>query len=95
MQTITVANLQDNLRAYLDQVARGEELVIESNHRPFARMLPLAAPNEMEADDTALVAAGLMRLPSAELTEEFWQTPAPQVSTEAIVTAIQADRDER
>jgi len=36
-----------------------------------------------------------MRLPTAELTEDFWQMPAPQVSTAAIIAAIQADRDER
>lgn len=94
MQTITVADLQHNLNAYLEQVARGEELLIEDNRRPFARLLPLIVADEFEAEDLALVTAGLMRLPTAELTEEFWQMPAPRVATEAIVAAIQADSSE-
>ena len=46
-------------------------------------------------EENKLVEAGLMRLPAAELTEDFWQMPAPQVPTDAIIAAIQADRDER
>jgi hypothetical protein len=53
------------------------------------------AGGAFDEEENKLVEAGLMRLPTAELTEEFWQMPAPQVSTAAIIAAIQADRDER
>ena len=53
------------------------------------------AGDVFDDEENKLVEAGLMRLPTAELTEDFWQMPAPQVSTAAIIAAIQADRDER
>ena len=53
------------------------------------------AGGDFDDEENKLVEAGLMRLPTAELTEDFWQMPAPQVSTAAIIAAIQADRDER
>lgn len=54
-----------------------------------------AAGGDFDDEENKLVEAGFMRLPTAELTEDFWQMPAPQVSTAAIIAAIQADRDER
>jgi hypothetical protein len=53
------------------------------------------AGDAFDDEENKLVEAGLMRLPTAELTEDFWQMPAPQVSTAAIIAAIQADHDER
>jgi hypothetical protein len=53
------------------------------------------AGDAFDDEENKLVEAGLMRAPTAELTEDFWQMPAPQVSTAAIIAAIQADRDER
>ncbi len=54
-----------------------------------------AAGGAFDEEENKLVEAGLIRLPTAELTEDFWQMPAPQVSTAALIAAIQADRDER
>jgi hypothetical protein len=53
------------------------------------------AGDAFDDEENKLVEAGLMRLPTSELTEDFWQMPAPQVSSAAMIAAIQADRDER
>ena len=53
-----------------------------------------ATKDELDAEEAELVAAGLMRLPTAEIPEDFWEMPAPRVSMDKIIAAIQADRDE-
>jgi hypothetical protein len=53
--------------------------------------VPLAAGNT-EAEELALAAAGLLRLPEASLPDEFWSTPAPRVPMGNILAAIRAER---
>lgn len=48
MQTVTVSDLQNNLPAYLEQVLRGEELFVEDQHRPIARLLPLVDSDDLD-----------------------------------------------
>ena len=95
MQTITISELKNNLSVYIDQVSHGEELLIKDDSRPLARLIPASANGDLDDDEAALVAAGVLRLPTEELTEDFWEMPAPEVSTDAILAAIKADRDER
>ncbi len=35
-----------------------------------------------------------MRLPKKELTEDFWETDAPEIPLEKFVEAIRSERDE-
>jgi len=41
-----------------------------------------------------MAAAGLVRLPTEELPESFWEMEAPVVAMEDIVAAVRAERDE-
>jgi hypothetical protein len=41
-----------------------------------------------------LVEQGFMSLPKKELTEDFWNVDAPEVSTEKIAEVIRNERDE-
>ncbi|HZS44373.1 MAG TPA: type II toxin-antitoxin system prevent-host-death family antitoxin [Blastocatellia bacterium] len=94
MQTVNIADLKNNLSAYLEKVRRGEELIVKDRNQPIARVLPLRAEEDYELEEEALVAAGLLRLPTAELPKDFWKTPAPNVPIEKLRAAIRADRDE-
>jgi hypothetical protein len=49
---------------------------------------------DLDAEEEQLVAAGLLRLPTAELSPDFWKMPAPTVPMETLLAAIQAERDE-
>jgi prevent-host-death family protein len=90
MQTVNIAELKNNLSAYLEQVRNGEELIVKDRNRPVARLVPLTSGEDLEA----LVAAGLMRLPAKEKSEDFLSLPAPQVATADIRAVIRAERDE-
>ena len=94
MLTVNIADLKNNLSAYLEQVRHGEEVIVKDRNRPVARLMPLTAGEDLDAEEAELVAAGLMRLPTAEIPEDFWKMPAPRVSMDKIIAAIQADRDE-
>lgn len=88
MQTISVSELQHNLGWYLEKVKAGGEIMVEDENEIIARISPF------ETEEARLIAGGLMRLPEKELTEDFWESDAPEISTEKIVEAIRAERDE-
>ena len=94
MQTVNIADLKNNLSAWLEQVRNGEELVVKDRNTPIARLMPLAAGEDLDAEEESLVAAGLMRLALDRKNDDFLDLPAPTVSLEAIRAAIQAERDE-
>ena len=41
-----------------------------------------------------LVSQGLMTMPKKQLTEDFWETDATEISLKKIVEAIRSERDE-
>ncbi len=51
-------------------------------------------PADAKDEETRLIAEGLMRLPKKELTEDFWETDAPEIPLEKFVEAIRSERDE-
>jgi prevent-host-death family protein len=94
MQTVNIAELKNNLSAYLEQVKNGEELIVKDRNRPVARLVPLTAGEDLDAEEEALVAAGLMRLPAKVKSDDFLALPAPRVALSDIQAAIRAERDE-
>jgi prevent-host-death family protein len=94
MQTVNIAELKNNLSAYLEQVKNGEELIVKDRNRPIARLVPLTSGEDLDAEEEVLVAAGLMRLPVKEKSDDFLALPAPQVTMADIQAAIRAERNE-
>ena len=47
----------------------------------------------MDAEEEALVAAGLMRLPAKEKSDDLLSLPAPRVAAADIRAVIRAERD--
>ncbi len=94
MRTVNVAELKSNLSAFLEQVRNGAELIVKDRNRPIARLMPLAAGDDLNAEEEILVGAGLMRLPLEAKSDEFLDLPAPEVSLEIIREMIRSERDE-
>ncbi len=90
MHTISVSQLQHNLISYLEKAKDGDEIIIEDKNEAIARILPL----DVRDEEARLVAEGLMRLPKKKLTEDFWETDAPEIPLEKFVEAIRSERDE-
>jgi prevent-host-death family protein len=94
MQTVNIAELKSNLSAFLELVRNGEELIVKDRNRPIARVMPLAAGEDLDSEEEILVGAGLMRLPLEAKSDEFLEMPAPDVSLETIRQIIRDERDE-
>ena len=94
MPSITLTELEKNLRDYLKEVRAGHEVVIRDRNRVFARLVPVHEDDELEAHVLKLAAAGRVRLSSAELPPEFWDEPGADVPLAALIAAVRADRDE-
>ncbi len=90
MQTISVSELQQNLGLYLEKVKDGDEIIVEDDNEVIARILPFAEKDE----EQILVSQGSMTMPKKELSEDFWESDAPEVSLEKIVETIRSERDE-
>ncbi|MCA1815010.1 MAG: type II toxin-antitoxin system prevent-host-death family antitoxin [Acidobacteria bacterium] len=94
MRTVNIADLKNNLSAYLERVRRGEELLVKDRNRPIARLVLLAAGEDLDSEEMELAAAGLIRLPTKSLPDSFCKMPAPRVSFEDAVSAVTSERDE-
>src|SRR5437867_8179131 len=60
MRSTNIADLRNRLTQYLREVRAGEEIVVRDRQRPIARIVPFTVDKD-DADDTALIAGGLMR----------------------------------
>jgi prevent-host-death family protein len=94
MRTVNIADLKNNLSAYLERVRAGEELLVKDRNRPIARLIPLNSAENLNEEEIELAAAGLIRLPHAALSQSFWKTPAPRISLADAVDAVTSERDE-
>jgi prevent-host-death family protein len=94
MQTVNIAELKNNLSAYLEKVKNGVELIVKDRNRPVARLVPLSEGEDLDAEEAALVAGGLMRLPVKAKSDDFLALPAPRVAIADIQAVIRAERDE-
>ncbi len=78
MQTANIATAKNQLSRLIEQVKRGETIVITERNRPVARLQPL------EAGDTsleALHASGLLSPPKSALdVPAFLASPRPAVA---------------
>ena len=92
MRSASIAELKNRLRAYLNDVRRGEEILIRDRNLPIAKIVPLASAGNDDAEETTLAAAGKLRMRERKLPASFWSTPAPRVSPKRATAAVTADR---
>jgi prevent-host-death family protein len=93
MRSANIAELRDRLTHYLREVRAGQEIIVRDRQRPIAKIVPLAVDDD--ADDTALVAAGLMRKAQRPLPAAFWRPRRAAVTVRTAVAALRADRADR
>ena len=95
MKTANIAELKNHLSNYLADVKRGEEILISDRNRPIAKIVPLHNTDEFPAEELALAAAGVLRLPENQnLPEAFWKEKRPNLKSETAIRAVIDERDE-
>jgi prevent-host-death family protein len=89
METVRIAQLKNNLSAYLNKVRSGQELIVQDRDVPVARIIPWNA----EADELAdLAGRGLLHLGGGPVDDKLFLIPAPKVDRKAMKLAIEAER---
>lgn len=91
MRSANIADLRNRLTQYLREVRAGEEIIVRDRQRPIAKIVPFTVD---DADDAALVVAGMMRKGSGALPPSFWKARRSRVPVRTIVAALTTDRDE-
>ena len=91
---MSIAELKDNLSAYLGRVRQGEEIVVRDRKIPIAKIVPLGDAGDLSAEEIALVADGKLRPATGALPRSFWTLRAPRVTRDALLAAIEAEREE-
>jgi len=79
METAAVSKLKANLSEYLLKVKSGEEIVVTDRGKPVARIVPIRRNEEgISPHLLTLEKAGLARIGSGKLPDEFWTRPRPK-----------------
>jgi len=92
MRSTNISDLRNHLTRYLKEVRAGEEIVVRDRQLPFAKIVPLE--HDAEAEDSGLVAAGLMRRAERALPASFWRVRRASVEPEVAANAVSRDRDD-
>jgi prevent-host-death family protein len=93
-RAVSIAELKNKLSAYLAEVRRGEEFVVNDRRLPIARIVPLPRSPAIDDEAVALAAEGKLRLPERPLTASFWRMRAPKVDKGRLLEALRAEREE-
>lgn len=95
MKTASIVELKSRLSSYLAAVKRGEEVIIREHNRPIARLVPLLAEVDNDAEEQALISAGVINPPRRRrLPASFWQEARPHLSEARAAQAVRDERDE-
>jgi prevent-host-death family protein len=98
MRTANIGVLKNRLSAYLKFVRNGEEVIVCDRNVPIARILPLEPPDDYNAEEARLIAAGILNPPKDPRPmdwDAFWALPRPNVSDEAVKEAIDWAKGDR
>ena len=98
MRPVQIAELKNQLSAYLNLVRAGEEVLIRDRAVPIAKIVPLDQ-NESDLEEQSLVAQGLLRLPKTRFkVEEFLSVGrtlhSPKLNPGAIQRAVDFARED-
>ena len=93
-----IAELKNNLSAFLKGVKNGGEVIVSERNVPFAKIVPFVEIEEYETEEEKLVAEGILAPPTnvGSLPDSFWDDDdLPNVPLEKILEVIREERDER
>jgi len=98
MASVQIADLKNNLSAYLRKVRTGEEVIICDRKSPIAKIVPLST-GDFDLEEQELIAKGLMLPPQKPFDAEAFFAIGrglrmPRVSRAAIRRAMDFTREE-
>ena len=92
VRSTNIADLRSHLTRYLKEVRAGEKIVIRHRQLPSAKIVPLE--HDDDAENSALVAAGLMRRAKCALPASLWRVRRPAIKRDVAANTVSRDRDQ-
>lgn len=96
MKSAKVSELKAHLSRYLARVKRGEEVVVTERGEPIAKLVPLPAVGDADAEAARLrrmEREGLLRIGTGTLPPDFWDWPRPADPEGLLLKALLEDRE--
>jgi len=90
MKTVNIGTLKSKLNSYLQDVKKGEEVIVQNRKKPNARIVPIKSADFTD-EELYLVEHRRMippENPRGINWEAFWAAPRAEVSDEAVREAI-------
>jgi prevent-host-death family protein len=95
MKTAAVAELKASLSKYLAQVKGGGEVLITERGKPVAKLVPVTRETSSFPPHLLdLERAGLVRLGTSRLPDDFWKLPRWKDRRGRALKALLAEREE-
>jgi prevent-host-death family protein len=93
MKSAAISKLKASLSEYLDRVKAGEEVIVTERGKPIARITPLHGDRSSFTPYLKeLERAGLVKLGSGRLPQDFWKVRRPDDVQGAAVKALLEER---
>ena len=93
MQTATSSEFKESPGQYLDQVKAGEEVLIVGDEGPIAVLKP-AMDKPLDERLRELDEAGLIKMGTGKLPDDFWDLPRPADPEGTVLAALLEEREE-
>ncbi len=94
MKSASVSRLKATLSACLAWVKAGEEVVVTERGKPIAKIVPLSRNASTQFSRlAALERAGLVKIGSERLPEDFWEITRPKDTGGAGLRALLDERE--
>lgn len=91
--TTSISELKARLRAFLDIVRQGNEVLVTDRGRLIARLAPLTGGHHEEGRRGLLLRTGQLRGPSAPLPQDFWKRRRPADPTARSLEVLLDERE--
>lgn len=93
MKRAAISELKASLSEYLTRVKAGEEVLVTDRGIPVAKLVPIQrADQELSPHLMALERAGLMKIGTKLISEEFWRVKRPSDANGRAVIALLDER---
>ncbi len=81
MHSVNIAELNNNLSRYLEQVKAGKEIIVRDRNLAVARLVPINETDSPNEELSRLAAQGKIRLGEGAVDDSYWKMKLPRVKS--------------